>query len=197
MGGMPGEMSKGRFFTTLDGVLNAKDASGLHINRLSIVDDLGTSKTLSEVLKRYVGGGLSDDDYLHLDREWFVASERWWPTEPTDAIVRRGFENALRNVGELPIETVWGCTSSHVSVIAFKSAQQMTVLINTPPVPDAWLALNERKTWVSTNTLWVTKATGGTKLGPRGLPKGLALVKEDSTARTVEVQDEEAMSSAR
>jgi hypothetical protein len=195
MGGMPGEVSKGRFCEALDSMLNATDA-GIFVNRVSLLNDLGSnSQRLSQIFRTYAKTSLTEADYAHLDNEWFVGPARWWHDEDTDSIVRRGLENAIKQAGTLPIDTLWLCPGTHVAVSVCKSAQQVTLMLMTPPVPEAWLRLNEQRKWVGEGKVWLTFAARHARKD-KDDPKspfraGLKRIAGDEELTTIEVMVED------
>lgn len=139
MGGMPGTVTKGRFFSRIDAIMNHKK-NGAYVLREQTLAGLQAGAELHVLLRELaaqapLGSGdveLSADDYEHARRDWFDQATGWWKDQETAKIVRRGFIDALQTAGTLPIDTWWLCPGDKVEVHCCRSPVQLTVLLMTP-----------------------------------------------------------------
>ena len=74
----------------------------------------------------------------HVRRDWFgEGGKGWWPSEPMEALFRKGMIRAIELIREhdLPLASYWYILkgSRHVQINFAVSAQQVTLLISTPP----------------------------------------------------------------
>src|SRR5215831_2830068 len=84
-------------------------------------------------------GVLTEAEAEHLRRDWF-SRDGWWPDAyPIEPILRYGLITALEEAAKrsLPIDAYWVCSSPHNSfqVDITWSDQQLTLILNSPPVP--------------------------------------------------------------
>lgn len=158
MGGMPGTISKGRFFTVLDNVLNAREPDKKkYANRAAALQGLQAISdknegALVQLFRSFAGGALDTTDYRHLDVDWFGINgkaPRWWADRPTYETIRLGLIDALQKAGALPIDITWLCIGSDaavenggtaIQVSCVQSPHQLSVMIITPALPAAVVA---------------------------------------------------------
>jgi len=92
--------------------------------------------------------GLSDDDVDHFRADWLGG---WWPDQPVEEILRAGYADAIRRARDarLPIESLWVRGADAVAVYVVVGHRQVTVLVCTPPVPDAGGSGEPDQIWVA------------------------------------------------
>jgi hypothetical protein len=74
----------------------------------------------------------------HVRQDWFgEGGKGWWPTEPMEALFRKGMIRAIELMREydLPLASYWYVRkgSRHVQINFAVSSHQVTLLISTPP----------------------------------------------------------------
>ena len=135
MAAMPEAIAKGPILKRLE---------GRYRERAKLQDRIDALKNASEDLatlgrKR---GVLTETEAKHLRDDWF-SKTGWWPgAHPIEPIVRWGLITALEEAMKrnLPLDASWVCSNEHSSfqVDVTWSDQQLTVLFNSPPVPEAY-----------------------------------------------------------
>jgi hypothetical protein len=83
---------------------------------------------------------LSPEEEKHLQDDWFNEYRSWWPTQqPVEIVLRHGLIQAISVANKdgalLPFDCYWLCGPPSVQVTACASAQQVTLLVITPPAP--------------------------------------------------------------
>ncbi len=77
----------------------------------------------------------------HLNRHW-LGSDRhgWWPHYPNKGeVLKQGLVKLVQVAGEtrLPVSIYWICTGFHFQCVVAQSPAQATLLLLTPPIPNA------------------------------------------------------------
>lgn len=135
MAAMPEVIAKGPILKRLE---------GRYRERAKLQERIDALKDMSEDLatlgrKR---GVLTETEAKHLRDDWF-SKTGWWPrAQPIEPLVRWGLITALEEAVKrnLPLDAYWVCSNEHNSfqVDITWSDQQLTVLFNSPPVPEAY-----------------------------------------------------------
>lgn len=139
---MPQVASKGSILKRLDAL--SHDAA----KRQELLDDLNAATAgIANVAEKH--GLVNPLEKQHLELDWFT---NWWPAaQPVEPILMQGFKVALGEAISrgLPLDVYWLCEPGHdtaveghdhgptggdgtVEVAVCWSAQQVTVLIDTP-----------------------------------------------------------------
>ena len=117
--------------------------------RQGILDISGSEfRGLEEVFARYLFPPFYNADQItrlteYLRVNWFNEATGWWPSfQPIAPIYALGLLQSIRAclsvVGDpLAFDTYWILDHTHVELISLVSSRQVTLLIATPPPPEA------------------------------------------------------------
>ena len=108
------------------------------VNLQPILEALRAGDDLLEIGRRF-GMITTDAEARHLEEDWLDDEKGYWPGEPVEEILREAWctANELVRDLDLPLDAYWVCGSKHFEASVSISADQITLMLHTPPVPDS------------------------------------------------------------
>lgn len=136
MGSMPAMIAKPTLLTKIQEYVNSDPGTVAprmkqKLEQSSLIDAINNATNLT----------FTNQEKKHLVEDWFGS---WWRMyQPIAPIVRNGVIKALELViqEQVPLDCYWVCAEDVMEVYVTKSGQQITLMLFTPPPPDAEMEL--------------------------------------------------------